>query len=102
MAAQQRTGPNKKEWALDLAKFVDKKIRVKLQGGREVTGVLKGYDQMMNLVMDETIEHLRDPEDPQRVTDETRNLGLIVARGTSVMVVHPTSGVEAIKNPFAA
>ena len=35
-----------KESALDLSKFVDKEIRVALQGGREVSGVLKGYDQV--------------------------------------------------------
>ena len=36
-----------------------------------------------------------------RVTDTTRPLGLIVARGTSVMLVVPTSGTEEIANPFA-
>lgn len=25
-----------------------------LQGGREITGVLKGYDQLLNIVMDNT------------------------------------------------
>ena len=95
---------SRKENALDLAKFVDKGVRVKLSGGREgscltasspplsgtyraacladlcnarcapacmplssmtrsgqraVEGVLKGYDQLLNLVMDETVEYLR-------------------------------------------
>lgn len=79
---------NRKETALDLAKFIDKGVRVKLAGGREggvycwgillrflmvnnvapthdhhhlctVTGVLKGYDQLLNLVLDETVEYLR-------------------------------------------
>ena len=36
----------KRENALDLSGFVDKQVRVKLQGGREVSGVLKGYDQV--------------------------------------------------------
>jgi small nuclear ribonucleoprotein (snRNP)-like protein len=129
-------GYNKKETVLDLSKFIDKSVRVKLAGGREgtlinrgvqceakrgvafvtvearsrpepakpcfgrgvgativavlstlgslqacelrsaadgsdgectpgpragatVTGVLKGYDQLMNLVLDETVEYLR-------------------------------------------
>jgi U6 snRNA-associated Sm-like protein LSm7 len=75
----------KKESALDLAKFIDKGVRVKLAGGREgakaqatllnaimlnnltlaasaVSGTLKGYDQLMNLVLDESMEYLRgDP-----------------------------------------
>ena len=75
----------KKENALDLAKFVDKSLRVKLAGGREgmlaaractcqgraiapasplppvgaVVGTLKGYDQLLNLVLDEASEFLR-------------------------------------------
>ena len=122
-----------------------------------VVGVLKGYDQLMNLVLDEAVEYLRgelqpwlrmaawhfwaalfalqrwalrtslcacicpsnllfaysllrvfnplpvppaDPEDPMRVTDQTRPLGLIVCRGTSVMLVVPTAGTEEIANPF--
>jgi U6 snRNA-associated Sm-like protein LSm7 len=42
-----------------------------------------------------------DPDDPLRVTDATRPLGLVVLRGTSVMVVAPTDGTEEIANPFA-
>lgn len=87
-----------KESALDLAKFVDKSIRVKLAGGREgeiavtqpkplplplarrsadtahslkpmmpsfaVVGVLKGYDQLLNLVLDEAVEYLRGATGP--------------------------------------
>ena len=43
-----------------------------------------------------------DPEDPLRVTEQTRRLGLIVCRGTSVMTVAPSDGTEEIENPFAA
>lgn len=91
---------SRKENALDLAKFVDKAVRVKLSGGREVEGTLKGYDPLLNLVLDETKEFLRDPDDPLRVTDETRFLGLIVCRGTAVMLVAPSGGMEEIANPF--
>jgi len=50
----------RKETVLDLAKFIDKGVQVKLTGGRQVTGTLKGYDQLLNLVLDEAIEFLRD------------------------------------------
>jgi U6 snRNA-associated Sm-like protein LSm7 len=97
-------GPNamngKKETVLDLGKFIDKGVRVKLSGGREVTGTLKGFDQLLNLVLDECVESLRDVNDPLKITDETRNLGLIVCRGTSVMVVSGLDGMEEIANPF--
>ena len=42
--------------------MVDKGVIVKLMGGREVHGVLKGYDQLLNLVLDDTVEYLRDPD----------------------------------------
>jgi len=90
----------KKETVLDLGKFIDKSVRVKLSGGREVLGVLKGYDQLLNLVLDETTEFLRDPEEALRITDQTRPLGLIVCRGTAVMLVSPTDGTDEIANPF--
>lgn len=49
----------KKENILDLSKYADKSIIVKFSGGREVSGVLKGWDQLMNLVLDEVEEVLR-------------------------------------------
>ena len=132
-------GAGRRENALDLAKFVDNGVRVKLSGGREgerkrereagagahgtpisalsdlqthpslapnppptVEGVLKGYDQLLNLVLDEAVEYLRDRDDLLRVTDDTRALGLCVLRGTSVMAVAPTAGSEVlVSNPFA-
>lgn len=66
-------GDKKKENILNLDKYMDKEITVKFNGGREgissnlrtelivneamlihaqVTGTLKGYDQLMNLVLD--------------------------------------------------
>ena len=99
---QQHTTPQHKQTVLDLGKYIDKGVRVKLSGGREVEGILKGFDQLLNLVLDETKEYLRDVDDPLRITDETRNLGLIVTRGTSVMVVSPLDGLKEIENPFAA
>ena len=77
----------KKENILDLSKYMDKEIFVKFNGGREgtclyclrtcgastgangrcdaVNGTLKGYDQLMNLVLDDVQELLRgsSPQD---------------------------------------
>ncbi|KAF9164237.1 Sm-like protein lsm7 [Actinomortierella ambigua] len=89
----------KKESILDLGKYMDKKIRVKYSGGREVIGILKGYDPLLNLVLDETEEQLRDPEDG-RLLGETRNLGLIVCRGPAVILISPMDGTMEIANPF--
>jgi small nuclear ribonucleoprotein G len=35
---------------------MDKKLFVHLQGGRKVSGVLRGYDLFLNLVIDDALE----------------------------------------------
>jgi len=85
---------------INLDLLVDKVVRVKFTGGREITGILKGHDPVPNIVLDDCVEYLRDPKDPSRITDRTRNLGLIVARGTSITVVNPEAGFIEIDNPF--
>ncbi|KAI0012040.1 like-Sm domain-containing protein [Xylariaceae sp. FL0662B] len=95
-ASQERERP-KKENILDLSKYMDKRITVKFNGGREVTGTLKGYDALMNLVLDEVQEVMRDDEGKEA----TRSLGLVVARGTLLVVISPVEGSEEIENPFA-
>jgi U6 snRNA-associated Sm-like protein LSm7 len=92
----------RKESILDLSKYVDKPIRVKFVGGREASGVLKGYDPLLNLVLDGTTEYLRDPDDPFKLTEDTRDLGLVVCRGTAVVLICPVDGMEAIANPFVS
>ncbi|CEG36592.1 Small Nuclear ribonucleoprotein splicing factor [Plasmopara halstedii] len=94
------SGSTRKDPILDLAKYIDQEVRVKFHGGREVTGTLKGYDQLVNLVLDDSIEYLRDPNDEYRITNETRKVGLVVCRGTSVMIVSPVDGTAEIPNPF--
>jgi len=93
----------RKDSILELAKMMDAEVRVKCLGGREMQGILRGYDDLVNLVLDDCKEFLRDPKDPQMsVTDETRKLGLVVVRGTQVSLVFPQDGVEEIANPFVA
>ncbi|KAJ4419309.1 U6 snRNP-associated protein Lsm7 [Neurospora sp. IMI 360204] len=87
----------KKENILDLKKYMDQRITVKFNGGREVTGTLKGYDALMNLVLDDVQEAVRDEEG----NETTRPLGLVVARGTLLVVISPVDGSEVIANPFA-
>ena len=76
-------------------------LKTKQTNKHTVEGVLKGYDQLLNLVLDEAIEYQRSADDLLTVTDETRPLGLVVCRGTAVMAVAPTAGAEVMaSNPF--
>lgn len=49
----------RKESIVDLARYLEKNIRVKFAGGREAAGILKGFDPLLNLVLDDTVEFLR-------------------------------------------
>lgn len=80
-----------------------------------VTGVLKGYDQLMNLVLDEveetiagkslyilkslvlTVPSRSDPESG----DRQRRIGLAVLRGPQITILSPVDGFAEIANPFA-
>ncbi|CCD23479.1 Sm-like protein LSM7 NDAI_0B04440 [Naumovozyma dairenensis CBS 421] len=91
-------GP-KRDAIVDLSKYKDSKVRVKLMGGKIVTGILKGYDQLMNLVLDETIDYLKNPDDEigtASLKNKSRSLGLTVVRGPLLVSLSPIDGSEVI------
>ncbi|KAF3988322.1 hypothetical protein FT663_04078 [Candidozyma haemuli var. vulneris] len=97
MSRQERP---KKEAIVDLNKYRDEKVVVKFIGGRQVVGVLKGFDQLMNLVLEDVTEQLRDPEDEAILTEKTREFKVVVVRGPSLLTLSPLDGTESIENPF--
>ncbi|EGD75320.1 hypothetical protein PTSG_06970 [Salpingoeca rosetta] len=99
--SDQKQQKRERKHILDLEKYVDKKLRVKFSGGREVVGVLQGYDPLSNLVLSDTIEFLRDPSDLSKITDKTRTLGLCVCRHVSIVMIAPEEGMTETENPFA-
>jgi len=61
-----------------------------------VVGTLKGYDQLMNLVMDDVEEIKHDPSNGN-TTGERRTLGLAVLRGTNLTLISPVDGFDIIE-----
>lgn len=52
---------------------MDKRVGVKMNGGRYVHGILRGYDPFMNIVIDRTTEEFKEG------TDTTHNsIGMVV------------------------
>ncbi|KAJ2690859.1 U6 snRNP-associated protein Lsm7 [Coemansia spiralis] len=90
----------KRDAIFDLKKYTDKSVRVKFTGGREVTGILKGSDQLLNIVLDDAYETLHNSEDMESSETRQRHIGLVVLRGPSIILVSPTDGSEEIENPF--
>lgn len=62
-----------------LSRFVDQRVRTRLNGGRAVEGVLRGFDPFLNLVVDEATELRRDG---RRIP-----IGCVVMRGSSIIMV---------------
>ena len=87
---------SKQQSILQLGSSLDKEVYVTFTGGRSLKGILKGYDELVNLVLDDTIEYITG--DGGVITE--RKLGLVVGRGTQVTVVEPGEGREGIENPF--
>ena len=69
----------------DLKRYMDKKVDLKLNGNRSVSGVLRGFDQFMNIVLDETLEETTE--------GDKNELGMVVIRGNSVMNVEVMSSM---------
>jgi len=63
----------------ELKKYMDKHLFVQLNGSRKVTGVLRGYDPFMNIVLDDTVEEVS--------ASERRNVGMVVIRGNSIVIM---------------
>lgn len=57
-------------------------VLVRLKGGRSLRGKLTGYDQHMNLVLEEA-EDVTDSSD-------TKALGSIIIRGDNVIIISPS------------
>jgi len=69
----------------DLRKYMDKKLLVKLNANRRVEGILRGFDQFMNLVLEDTVEVVSP--------SERNEIGMVVIRGNSVVMLEPLERV---------
>lgn len=61
----------------DLKRFMDRKLVLYLNGKRTVRGLLRGYDQFMNLVLEDAVEIVN-------ANYEKKIPGMLVVRGNSV------------------
>lgn len=65
----------------ELKKYMDRKLSITLNANRHVTGVLRGYDQFMNIVLDQTIDD-----------KEKTEIGMVVIRGSSIVLMECLEG----------
>merc|ERR1712142_355671 len=63
----------------ELKKFMDKRLALQINGGRQLSGILRGYDPFMNLVIDEAVEKKKNGDQQQ--------IGMVVIRGNSIIML---------------
>ncbi len=62
-------------------KVSTRNVLIKLKGGKTITGLLQGFDQHMNLLLDQSEEIPSE--------GESKSLGSIVVRGDNVVMISP-------------
>jgi small nuclear ribonucleoprotein len=64
-----------------LEESLGKTVLVKLKGGKSLRGKLKGFDQHLNLVLEDTEETTN--------MENVKKLGTIIVRGDNVVLISP-------------
>ena len=74
---------------------MDKRLYIQLNGKRALSGVLRGYDPFLNIVLDDvTLESMSKQDKPKSANtndpvaaEEKQNLGSVVIRGNSIVMM---------------
>ncbi|KEG12993.1 small nuclear ribonucleoprotein Sm-G [Trypanosoma grayi] len=74
----------------NLNHFMEKRVMVKLQGGRSISGELRGVDQFMSVVLFDAVDESHHPHNGG--TEEKTALGTTVIRGSTIVDI---VGLEA-------
>lgn len=64
-----------------LEESLGKLVLLRLRGNRSLRGKLQGFDQHMNLVLEEATDITH--------SDDIQNLGTIIVRGDNVIIISP-------------
>ena len=64
-----------------LDESINKNVLIKLKVGKTITGTLQGFDQHMNLLLDQSEEIPSE--------GDSKSLGSIVVRGDNVVMISP-------------
>jgi small nuclear ribonucleoprotein G len=69
-------------------RYMDKKLRLRLNGNRSVIGTLRGFDQFLNLVLDDATND---------TTSEQAPMGMVVVRGNSVVSMEALEHIARVE-----
>lgn len=64
--------------APELKRYMDKRVLLSINNDRKVSGILRGYDPFINLVLDDAVVE---------GVEKRKNIGSVVIRGNSVLLL---------------
>ena len=91
-----------KDPIIKLAQYVNRRLHITLQGGRQVEGTLVGFDHLNSVILDETKEFVRiSIKDLYQVSKtKTRSLGMCVVKSSVIETITDAKNRVEIANPF--
>ncbi|MGY5853864.1 MAG: LSm family protein [Candidatus Thorarchaeota archaeon] len=69
-----------------LANSIGAQVLVELKGRRKIRGRLRGYDQHLNLILEDADEIAIEPE---AETETVTQINTVIVRGDNVVIVSP-------------
>ena len=73
---------SKQGYSTDFKNYLDKRLELRLNGNRVVTGKFRGYDPFMNVVLEDCFETITKKD---KTTDKV-DIGTVMIRGNSIIL----------------
>mmetsp|Transcript_23931 Transcript_23931/g.66409 ORF Transcript_23931/g.66409 Transcript_23931/m.66409 type:complete len:97 (+) Transcript_23931:40-330(+) len=69
-------------------KAIGSKVWVLMRGSKEVVGILRGFDDYVNLVLDEAVEYSQDPNEKDKFIKTELNTEILL-NGNQIAILVP-------------
>jgi U6 snRNA-associated Sm-like protein LSm5 len=69
-------------------KAIGSQLWILMRGTKEIVGTLRGFDDYVNLVLDDAIEYTPDPEDPTKVLKKVLDAEILL-NGNQIAILIP-------------
>ncbi|TID15420.1 hypothetical protein CANINC_004385 [Pichia inconspicua] len=96
--ARKNTYAPKRGPIIDLEPILNKEVNISIMSGRNVRGILTGYDQLMNVVIENAT--ITTPETiSSSGQEEIHELRKVVVIGRLILCFEPLDGYQILPNP---
>lgn len=78
---------NKEEQVFDLGRYMGKKVQIGFLGGVEIIGIVRGYDPMLNVILEKARVSKGPETNPGDIAGSVLNMlegSIMMCKGTSI------------------